>query len=133
MIDQIAGQVQCAFNTAIGVIPQVQAGKLKALAISARERFPAMLELPSVEVAGVKGFDDGSWQGVVMPTSTPRDIVAKTNEELVKMLKAPDSGERLLRLGGLPGGNTPEEFAAYVKVEQEKWGKVAKAAKIQVD
>ncbi len=133
VIDQIAGQVQCAFNTAIGVIPQVQAGKLKALAISTRERFPAMPDLPSVEEAGVKGFDGGSWQGAVMPAGTPRDIIVKTNEALVKMLKAPDSRERLLRLGGLPVGNTPEEFAAYVKAEQEKWGKVAKAAKIQVD
>ena len=133
VIDQIAGQVQCAFNTAIGVIPQVQAGKLKALAISTRERFPAMPDLPSVEEAGVQGFDGGSWQGVVMPAGTPRDIVIKTNEALAKMLKAPDSRERLLRLGGLPVGNSPEEFAAYVKAEQEKWGKVAKAAKIQVD
>ena len=133
VIDQIAGQVQCAFNTAIGVIPQVQAGKLKALAISTKERFPAMPELLSVDEAGVKGFDGGSWQGVVMPAGTPRDIVVKTNEALAKMLKAPDSRERLLRLGGLPVGNSPEEFAAYVKAEQEKWGKVAKAAKIQVD
>ena len=133
VIDQIAGQVQCAFNTAIGVIPQVQAGKLKALAISTRERFPAMPELPSVEEAGVQGFDGGSWQGVVMPAGTPRDIVIKTNEALAKMLKAPDSRERLLRLGGLPVGNSPEEFAAYVKAEQEKWGKVAKVAKIQVN
>ena len=133
VIDQIAGQVQCAFNTAIGVIPQVQAGKLKALAISTRERFPAMPDLPSVEEAGVQGFDGGSWQGVVMPAGTPRDMVVKTNEALAKMLKAPDSRERLLRLGGLPVGNSPEEFAAYVKAEQEKWGKVAKAAKIQVD
>lgn len=67
------------------------------------------------------------------PAGTPRDIVANTNEELVKMLKAPDSRERLLRLGGLPVGNTPEEFATYVKVEQEKWDKVVKAVKIQVD
>ena len=133
VIDQIAGQVQCAFNTAIGVIPQVQAGKLKALAISTRERFPAMPDLPSVEEAGVQGFDGGSWQGVVMPAGTPRDIVVKTNEALAKMLKSPDSRERLLRLGGLPVGNSPEEFAAYVRVEQEKWGKVAKAAKITVD
>lgn len=133
VIDQIAGQVQCAFNTAIGVIPHVKAGKLRGLAISTRERFPAMPELPSVEEGGVKGFDGGSWQGVVMPAGTPRDMVNKSNEALAKMLKAADSKERLLNLGGLPVGNSPEEFAAFVKSEQEKWGKVAKAAKIQID
>jgi len=133
VIDQIAGQVQVAFNTAIGVMPHVSAGKLKPLAISTRERFPAMPELPSVAEAGVPGFDGASWQGVVMPAGVPRDIVVKTHEALARMLKAPDSKERLLKLGGLPSGNSPEEFAAFVKAEQEKWGKVAKAAKIRVD
>ncbi len=133
VIDQIAGQVQCAFNTAIGVIPQVKAGKLRALAISTRERFPAMPELVSVDEAGVKGFDGGSWQGVVMPAGTPRDMVAKNYDALAKMLKAPDSRERLLALGGIPSGMAPEEFSAYVKSEQDKWGKVAKAANITVD
>jgi tripartite-type tricarboxylate transporter receptor subunit TctC len=75
VLDQISGQVQLAFNTAIGVIPHVRNGRLKALAISTRERFPAMPELPSVEESGVKGFDGGSWNGVVMPAGTPPEIV----------------------------------------------------------
>jgi tripartite-type tricarboxylate transporter receptor subunit TctC len=133
VIDQIAGQVQCAFNTAIGVIPHVKAGKLRPLAISTRARFPAMPDLPTVEESGVKGFDGASWQGVVMPAGAPRDIVIRTNEVLAKSLKTPEAKERLLKLGALPSGNTPEEFAAFVKGEQEKWARVAKAANIQLD
>lgn len=133
VLDQISGQVQMAFNTAIGVIPQVRAGKLKALAISTKERFPAMPELPTVAESGVKGFDGASWQGVVMPAGVPRDIVMKTHDALAKSLKTPEARERLLGLGALPSGNTPEEFAAFIKSETEKWAKVAKAAHIQLD
>jgi len=133
VLDQISGQVQMAFNTAIGVIPQVKAGKLKALAVSTKERFPAMPELPTVAESGVNGFDGASWQGVVMPAGVPRDIVMKTHEALAKSLKTPEARERLLGLGALPSGNTPEEFAAFIKSETEKWAKVAKAAHIQLD
>lgn len=133
LIDQIAGQVQLAFNTAIGVMPHVKAGKLRPLAISTKERFPAMPELPTVAESGVKGFDGASWQGVVMPAGVPRDIVMKTNEVLAKSLKTPEARERLLGLGALPSGNSPDEFAAFIKAESEKWAKVAKAARIQLD
>lgn len=133
LIDQIAGQVQLAFNTAIGVMPHVKAGKLRPLAISTKERFPAMPELPTVAEAGVKGFDGSSWNGVVFPGGTPRDIVMKTNEVLAKSLKTPEAKERLLALGALASGNSPDEFAAFIKAETEKWAKVAKAARIRLD
>ncbi|MDP2164706.1 MAG: tripartite tricarboxylate transporter substrate binding protein [Hydrogenophaga sp.] len=133
IIDQIAGQVQLAFNTAIGVVPHVNAGKLKPLAISTKDRFPTMPELPTVAESGVKGFDGSSWNGVVMPAGVPRDIVMKTNEALAKSLKTPETRERLLALGAMPSGNTPEEFAAFIKTEKEKWAKVAKAANIKLD
>ncbi|HSN41113.1 MAG TPA: tripartite tricarboxylate transporter substrate binding protein, partial [Burkholderiales bacterium] len=133
VLDQISGQVQMAFNTAIGVIPHVKAGKLKALAISTKERFPAMPELPTVAESGVKGFDGASWQGVVMPAGAPREIAAKLNEVLAKSLKTPEARERLLGLGALPSGNTPDEFAAFIKAEEQKWAKVAKAARIHLD
>lgn len=133
LIDQIAGQVQLAFNTAIGVMPHVKAGKLRPLAISTAARFPPMPELPTVAEAGVKGFDGSSWNGVVFPAGTPRDIVMKTNEVLAKSLKTPEARERLLALGALPSGNSPDEFAAFIKAESEKWAKVAKAARIRLD
>jgi tripartite-type tricarboxylate transporter receptor subunit TctC len=133
IIDQIAGQVQLAFNTAIGVMPHVKAGKLKGLAISTKERFPPMPELPTVAESGVKGFEGSSWNGVVMPAGVPREIIMKTNEALVKSLKSPEARERLLALGALPSADTPEAFAAFIKIEKEKWAKVAKAANIKLD
>jgi tripartite-type tricarboxylate transporter receptor subunit TctC len=133
VLDQISGQIQLAFNTAIGVIPHVKSGRLRAIAISTRERFPAMPELPSVEESGVKGFDGGSWNGVVMPAGTPQDIVNRIYKPVVAELRSPAGRELLLKNGALAGGNSPAEFAAFIKAEAEKWAKVAKFAKIQLD
>ena len=133
VLDQVSGQIQLAFNTAIGVIPQVNAGRLKAIAISTRERFPAMPELPTVEESGVKGFDGGSWNGVVMPAGTPAEIVNRINTPLVAELRSPAVREQLLKNGALAGGGTPAQFAAFIRSEAEKWAKVAKFAKIQLD
>jgi tripartite-type tricarboxylate transporter receptor subunit TctC len=133
VLDQISGQIQLAFNTAIGVIPHVKQGRLKAVAISTRERFPAMPELPSVEESGVKGFDGGSWNGVVMPAGTPQDVINKIQAPLVAELKSSAGKELLLKNGALAGGNTPAQFAAFIKAEADKWAKVAKFAKIQLD
>jgi len=133
VIDQISGQVLLAFNTAVTVLPHVKQNKLKPVAISTRERFPPMPNLQTVEEGGVKGYDGSSWQGVVMPAGTPREIVARVYQELATMLKAPDTREKFLTQGALASGMQPEEFTAFVKREAEKWSKVAKAAKVQVD
>jgi tripartite-type tricarboxylate transporter receptor subunit TctC len=133
VIDQISGQIQLAFNTAVTVLPHVKEKKLKPIAISTRERFPPMPDLQTVEEGGVKGYDGSSWQGVVMPAGTPREIVARIYKELATMLKAPDTREKFLAQGALASGMQPEEFTAFVKREAEKWSKVAKAAKVQVD
>jgi tripartite-type tricarboxylate transporter receptor subunit TctC len=133
MIDQISGQIDVAFSTALAALPFVQQGKVRAIAVSTKERFPPLPDLPTVDQSGLKGFDGSSWNGVVMPAGTPRDIVAKVSGELVKMLKAPEMKEKILQQGGLASGNTPEEFTAYVKAEIDKWARVAKAARVQVE
>jgi tripartite-type tricarboxylate transporter receptor subunit TctC len=133
VLDQISGQVQTAFNTAIGVIPHVKSGRLRGIAISTRERFPAMPELPSVEESGIKGFDGGSWNGVVMPAGTPQDIVNKIHAPVAAALRSPAGKEAMLLNGAIAVGSSPAEFAAYIKVEAAKWAKVAKFAKIQLD
>ena len=133
VVDQIAGQIQIAFNTAVTVLPYVQAGKLKPIAISTKERFPPMPDLQTVDEGGVKGFDGSSWQAVVMPLNTPRDIVSKTYNELAAMLKAKDVRERFLAQGALASGMPPEEFTAFVRMEMDKWAKVAKFAKLKLD
>ncbi|MBM3357664.1 MAG: tripartite tricarboxylate transporter substrate binding protein [Betaproteobacteria bacterium] len=133
VVDQLSGQVQLAFNTAVTVLPQVKAGKLKPIAVSTRERFPPMPELQTVEEGGVKGFDGSSWQSVVMPAGTPREIVAKVYQELAGMLKAAETRERFLAQGALASGIPPDEFLAFIKRELEKWARVAKAANVTVD
>ena len=133
MIDQISGQIDVAFSTAIAALPFVQQGKVRAIAVSTRERFSPLPELPTIEQGGIKGFDGSSWQGVVMPAHTPRDMVVKANAELAKMLKAPDMKVKILQQGGIASGNSPEEFMAFLKAETDKWAKVAKAAKIRVE
>ena len=115
VLDQISGQVQTAFNTAIGVIPQVKAGRLRGIAISTRERFPAMPELPSVDEAGVKGFDGGSWNGIVMPAGTPQEMVNRIHGPVAAELRSASGKEAMLRNGGIASGSSPAEFAAYIK------------------
>ena len=133
MIDQISGQIDVAFSTAIAALPFVQQGKVRAIAVSTKDRFPPLPDLPTLDQGGVKGFDGSSWSGVVMPANTPRDMVAKANAELAKMLKAPDMKEKILSQGGIAIGNSPEEFSAFMKSEIDKWAKVAKAANVRLE
>ncbi|MBI3935465.1 MAG: tripartite tricarboxylate transporter substrate binding protein [Betaproteobacteria bacterium] len=133
VLDQISGEIQLAFNTAIGVLPHVKAGKLKPLAVSTMQRFPPLPELPTVHEGGVKGFDGSSWQGVVMPAGTPREIVAKAHQELAAMLKSAEVKDRMIGMGALPSGITPEQFQAFIRKEIDKWAKVAKFAKVKLD
>ncbi len=133
VVDQIAGQIQIAFNTATTVLPYAQAGKLRPIAISTKERFPPMPDLQTVEEGGVKGFDASSWQSVVMPANTPRDIVNKAYQELSSLLKAKDTRDRFLAQGALASGIPPEEFTEFVKREMDKWAKVAKFANLKLD
>lgn len=133
VVDQLSGQVQLAFNTAISVMPQVEAGRLRAVAISSKDRFPPMPDLPTVEEGGVKGFDGGSWQGVGAPAGTPADIIRRVNAILVKELKTPAMRDQLLKRGGLVSANSPEEFSAFLKAEIARWTKIARAANINID
>jgi tripartite-type tricarboxylate transporter receptor subunit TctC len=133
MTDQISGQIQVAFSTAIAALPFVQQGRVRAIAVSTKERFPPLPDLPTVDESGLKGFDGGSWNGLVMPAGTPREIVLRINADLSKALKSPETRERIAQQGGIADGGSPEEFAAFVKVETDKWAKVAKAAKVQLD
>ncbi len=133
VVDQISGQVQLAFNTAIGVLPHVDNGRLRAIAVSSNERFPPMPDLQTVEEGGVKGFDGGSWQGVGAPAGTPPDIIRRVHTILVTELKTPAMREQMLKRGALVSANTPEEFSTFIKAEIAKWMKVAKAGNIRLD
>jgi tripartite-type tricarboxylate transporter receptor subunit TctC len=131
VMDQVSGQIPVAFNTAISVVPHIQTGRLRGIATSSRERFPLLPDLPSVDESGVKGFDGGAWQGIVLPAKTPREIVMKLYGELQPMLASAETKEKFLAQGAMPSGMKPEEFAAFMKGETEKWARVAKAAGIR--
>jgi len=133
VVDQISGQVQLAFNTAITVLPQVEVKRLRAIAVSSKERFPPLPDLQTVEEGGVAGFDGGSWQGVGAPAGTPPEIIRRVNTILVNELKTPNMREQMLKRGALVSANTPEEFSTFLKAEITRWTKVAKAGNISID
>ena len=133
LVDQLSGVIDVAFSTAIAVQPYVQSGKLRALGVSTRERLSTLPDVPTIAEAGLKDFDGGSWQGIVMPAGTPREIVNTVSTELVKILHAPDMKDRIVGMGGIALGTTPEEFTAFMKEEVEKWARVAKAAKVSTE
>ena len=133
IVDQIAGRVEVAFNLSVGVIPFVKEGKLRALAISTARRLLTLAEVPTVGESGLKGVEGSSWQGIAMPAGVPHDIVRRVSEELVRGLKTPEMREKILVMGGIAVGNTPEEFAAFFHAESDKWYRVANAANVKLD
>jgi tripartite-type tricarboxylate transporter receptor subunit TctC len=133
LIDGISGQIEVAFHAIISVQSYVRSGQLRAIGVSTRQRFPRMPEVPSLDEAGLKGFDGGSWQGAIMPARTSRDIVVKTNAELGKMLGSAETREKMLGMGAIVFASSPEELSAFVKTEVDKWAKVVKAAGIRAD
>ncbi len=124
MIDLLGGQVQLTFDNMLSVLPQVKAGKLRGLAVTLTERSPLVPDLPTVAEAGLKGFEVRSWNGVVVPTGTPREIIARLNTEIVRILRAPDLREKFAAQGIELTPGTPEEFAAFLRADIAKWAKV---------
>lgn len=133
LADQISGRVELAFNLAVGVMPHVKSGKLRALAVSTRDRFPGLPDVPAVAESGLKGFDASSWQGLSMPAGVPRDILRRVSADAAKFLKTQEAQSRILSMGGVAVGSTSEEFDAFFKAESDKWVDVAKKANIRVD
>jgi tripartite-type tricarboxylate transporter receptor subunit TctC len=133
LTDLLAGVVRIAFETTPAVLPHVKAGKLRALAVNSLKRTPLLPDLPTMSEAGLPGFEVTSWNGVLAPAGTPKEIVTRLNNEIVKALKMPDVHEKLSGLGADPVGNTPEQFAAFIQAEIKKWAKVIKESGARVD
>ncbi len=129
----LAGQVQALFSIALVALPQVKAGKLRALAITSARRSVLAPELPTVAELGFPGFEGIGWFGWLAPAHTPAAIVNLLNREIVRILRLPDMRERLIGLGADPVGNTIREFADYIKSERAKWARVIKQANITID
>ncbi len=133
VIDLIAGQVQMFFSTIPAALPQVKAGKLRALAVTSSKRVPELPDMPTTSESGLPGFEVVGWFGLFAPAGTPKPVKTRLNGEIVKILNIPETRERLSSHGLIPGGGTPEELGAFLKAEIAKWGKVIKEAGIRVE
>ena len=126
----IGGEVQAYFATMPAALAQVKAGRLRALAVTSAKRAAAEPNIPTIAESGVSGYDVTGWFGVMAPARTPKAIVTRLNQEFVKALGSPDVKERLSAEGLDPVSSTPEEFAATIKSDIAKWGKVVKESGI---
>lgn len=124
--DLISGQVSLMFDTVPAVLPHIKSGRLRALAVSSAKRSALLPDVPTLAEAGVPGFAATSWGGVLAPAGTPREIVAKLNREIARILQLPDVRERLLGLGAEPVGNSSAEFADYLRSETARFAKLVK-------
>jgi tripartite-type tricarboxylate transporter receptor subunit TctC len=131
--DLVGGRVSVTAASSISTLPQVRAGRLRALAVCSGKRSPSAPQLPTVAEAGVPGFAVDQWYALFAPAGTPRDIVLKLHGEIAKMTAHPETKERLLTMGLDPVGSAPDEFAAYVKTETAKWGKLVREAGIHAN
>jgi len=128
----LGGQISYMFDTVITAVPQLKAGKLKAIGVTGPKRASALPEVPTLAELGLKGYELTQWQAVVAPAGTPKAIVDRLNREIVKALKMPDVIDRLATQGGNElVGNTPEQFAQVIKSDLAKYAKIVKAAGIQ--
>jgi tripartite-type tricarboxylate transporter receptor subunit TctC len=133
MADLVTGQVQMMFASIPSVLAQVKSGQVNAIAMGSAKRVPSLPDIPTLSESGVPGFEAYSWVGILAPAKTPKDIITKLNKEIVDILKQKDVADTLNQQGALPVGDTPEQFAAYVKAEINKWGAVVKSANIKAD
>jgi tripartite-type tricarboxylate transporter receptor subunit TctC len=133
LIDLMGGQVQAYFSVALVAVPLVKAGKLRALGITSAKRSPVAPEMMTVSEAGFPGFEVSGWFGWLAPAKTPRDVVSRLNAEIVKALNAADIRERLLSQSTEPAGGTPEAFAAFIRSEHARWGRVIRESGIKLE
>jgi tripartite-type tricarboxylate transporter receptor subunit TctC len=131
LTDLLGGQVQLMMNSAVSMLPQVRNGKLRAIALTGTHRLAALPELPTIAESGLPGYDAASWYGILAPVKTVRPIVDKLNREIVTIVRLPELRERLAGDGAEAVGNSPEEFAAYIKREVARWAVVIREAGIR--
>ena len=133
MLALLAGQVQMVVIGPPAAAPHVKSGKLRALAVLGKERYADLPEVPTAAESGMPEFEVDTWYGVLAPAGVPRDIVARLNAELTKMMQAGDMRERLAAMGIQPLTGTPEQFGEFLKAEVAKWSAVVKESGARVD
>ena len=131
--DLMAGQIELMITNMPSVIPYIQSGRLRALAVTTKARSPALPDLPTMEEAGLPGYESSAWFGLVSPAAVPRDIVSKLNAEVMRIVGLEDVKRNLASQGAYPLVMTPDEFGAFMKAETSKWAKIVKASGARAD
>jgi tripartite-type tricarboxylate transporter receptor subunit TctC len=133
LVDVLGGQVSLGYDNILTSIPHVRAGKVRALAVSGAKRSTMLPEVPTVAESALPGYDIVVWQGLLAPAGTPPEILARLEQATIAALQQPDVRERLAKMGTDIVGSTRQEFAAFIKVELEKAGKIIRQANIRAD
>ena len=131
--DLLGGQILMSFDTITPVLPHIKAGKLRPLAVTTATRSCALPDVQTLQELGLKDFNIGTWFGVLAPAATPKDIVARLNTEMVKIIQSPEFGKRMDEIGAQPIGNSSEQMARRIAEETEKFAKLVKEAQISSD
>ena len=131
--DLLAGHVDMMFEQMYVAMPNIKAGKTRALGVTSRKRLPFAPDIPTMEEAGVPGFEVLNWQGVIAPKGTPPEIIQRLNADVNKALAMAELRDRIVSQGNEVAGGTPQEFDAFMRAENAKWGKLVREAKIKAD
>jgi tripartite-type tricarboxylate transporter receptor subunit TctC len=133
LAELVGGQVQALFSLALAAVPQVKAGRVRALAVTSLKRSAIAPELPTIAESGFTGFEVVGWFGWLAPANTPRAIVERLNKDIVEVLRRPETRERLLALGSEPAPTSPQQFSQFIRSERDKWSAVIRSADIKLD
>jgi tripartite-type tricarboxylate transporter receptor subunit TctC len=131
--DTVAGQTQILMNGMLATLPFVESGKLKVLGVSKAKRAPLLANVPTIAEQGVKGFESGTWQGVLVPAGTPNAVVNRLNAELITIIRSPEVRERLVSQGAEVSTMTPAEFTQFFERERKTWATVVAQGGIKID
>jgi tripartite-type tricarboxylate transporter receptor subunit TctC len=129
----LSGEVETMFMPALAAVPLVTGGRVRALAVTSRERLPALKDLPTVSESGLKGYESSQWYGVLAPAGTPADILTLLNANIAKIMQSADMKQRMSEAGSLAVGSTREAFAKHLADELAKWARVIKASGATAD
>jgi tripartite-type tricarboxylate transporter receptor subunit TctC len=129
----IAGEVDLSYENSLITLPHMKSGRVRALAVTGSQRSRLLPDLPTIAEAGLPGYSASGWYGLLAPAATPKPVLARLHAEAVKALRMPDVAERLSSQGAEPVGNSPEEFAAFIRSEIDKWANLVKAANMKPD
>jgi tripartite-type tricarboxylate transporter receptor subunit TctC len=129
----LSGEVDLTFDNLLIVLPHVKAGRVRPIAATGDTRSKLMPELPTIAESGFPGFSASGWYGLLAPVATPKEIVAKLNADFTRALRSPDVSDRLNSMAAEPAPTTPEQFAAFIRSETEKWAKVVRATNMKAE